>query len=71
MQSVLMAAARAVALDPPYDSVFEPLIDDLVDALAGGDPAGLLTTVEGQARLLKDIHDWEDYVRIAKLKPQG
>lgn len=26
---------------------------------------------EGQARLLKDIKDWEAYVRIAKLKPQG
>ena len=52
MQSVLMAAARAVALDPPYDSVFEPLVDDLVDALAGGGAAGFLTTVEGQARLL-------------------
>jgi diguanylate cyclase (GGDEF)-like protein len=52
MQSVLMAAARAVALDPPYDSVFGPLVDDLVDALAGDDPAGFLTTVEGQARLL-------------------
>jgi tripartite-type tricarboxylate transporter receptor subunit TctC len=26
---------------------------------------------EGQARLLRDIKDWGDYVRIAKLKPQG
>jgi tripartite-type tricarboxylate transporter receptor subunit TctC len=36
----------------------------------GGDPWSS-TPDEGQARLLKDIHDWEDYVRIAKLKPQG
>jgi tripartite-type tricarboxylate transporter receptor subunit TctC len=26
---------------------------------------------EGQARLLRDIKDWGEYVRIAKLKPQG
>jgi diguanylate cyclase (GGDEF)-like protein len=52
MDSVLMAAAQAVALDSPYDSVFGPLVDDLVDALAGDDPAVFLTTVEGQARLL-------------------
>jgi tripartite-type tricarboxylate transporter receptor subunit TctC len=36
----------------------------------GGDP-WITTPDEGQARLLKDIHDWADYVRIAKLKPQG
>ncbi len=36
----------------------------------GGDPWSS-TPDEGQARLLKDIKDWEDYVRIAKLKPQG
>jgi GGDEF domain-containing protein len=52
MQSVLMAAAQAVTLDSPYDSVFVPLLDDLVDALAGGDPAAYLTAVEGRARLL-------------------
>ncbi len=37
---------------------------------AGGD-AWISTPEEGQARLLKDIADWETYVRIAKLKPQG
>ena len=52
MQSTLMAAAQAVALDTPYDSVFAPLVDDLVDALAGDDPANFLTAVEGHARLL-------------------
>jgi tripartite-type tricarboxylate transporter receptor subunit TctC len=36
----------------------------------GGDP-WISTPDEGQARLLKDIQDWEEYVRIAKLKPQG
>lgn len=52
MQSVLMAAAQAVALDSPYDSVFEPLVVDLVDALSADDPATFLTAVEGRARLL-------------------
>ena len=52
MQSALMAAAQAVTLDSPYDSVFVPLVDDLVDAVAGDDPAGFLTAVEGRARLL-------------------
>jgi GGDEF domain-containing protein len=52
MQSVLMAAAQAVALDSPYDSVFVPLVDDLVDALAGDDPDTFFTAVEGRARLL-------------------
>ena len=36
----------------------------------GGDPWSA-TPDEAQARLLKDIKDWEEYVRIAKLKPQG
>jgi tripartite-type tricarboxylate transporter receptor subunit TctC len=36
----------------------------------GGDP-WVSTPEEGQARLLKDIRDWEEYVRVAKLKPQG
>ena len=36
----------------------------------GGDP-WISAPDEGQARLLKDIRDWEEYVRIAKLKPQG
>jgi GGDEF domain-containing protein len=52
MQSVLMAAAQAVALDTPYDSVFAPLVDDLVDALAGDEPAVFLRAVEGRSRLL-------------------
>jgi tripartite-type tricarboxylate transporter receptor subunit TctC len=36
----------------------------------GGDP-WVSTPDEGQARLLKDIQDWVEYVRIAKLQPQG
>jgi tripartite-type tricarboxylate transporter receptor subunit TctC len=36
----------------------------------GGDP-WVSTPDEGQARLVKDIKDWEEYVRVAKLKPQG
>lgn len=36
----------------------------------GGDPWSA-TPDEAQARLLKDIKDWEEYVRVAKLKPQG
>jgi tripartite-type tricarboxylate transporter receptor subunit TctC len=36
----------------------------------GGDPWSSKPE-EGQARLLKDIKDWEEYVRVAKLKPQG
>jgi len=35
----------------------------------GGDP-WVATPDEGQARLLKDIHDWVEYVRVAKLQPQ-
>jgi len=52
MQSVLMAAAQAVALDTPYDSVFVPLVDDLVGALADDEPATFLRAVEGRSRLL-------------------
>jgi tripartite-type tricarboxylate transporter receptor subunit TctC len=36
----------------------------------GGDPY-ISTPEEGQARLLKDIQAWGDYVRIAKIEPQG
>jgi GGDEF domain-containing protein len=52
MQSVLMAAAQAVSLDTPYDAVFVPLVDDLVDALAADEPATFLRAVEGRSRLL-------------------
>jgi len=52
MQAVLESAAQAVALDTPYDAVFVPLVDDLIDALAADDPATFLTAVEGHARLL-------------------
>jgi GGDEF domain-containing protein len=52
MQSALRAAAQAVTLDSPYDTVFVPLVDDLVDAVAGDDPSSFLTAVEGRARLL-------------------
>lgn len=36
----------------------------------GGDP-WVSTPDEAQARLLKDIKDWVEYIRIAKLQPQG
>ena len=36
----------------------------------GGDP-WVATPDEAQARLLKDIKDWGDYVRVAKITPQG
>ena len=36
----------------------------------GGDPY-ISTPDEGQARLIKDIQAWGDYVRIAKIEPQG
>jgi tripartite-type tricarboxylate transporter receptor subunit TctC len=36
----------------------------------GGDP-WVATPDEAQARLLKDIKDWGDYVRLAKITPQG
>lgn len=52
MQSVLEAAAQAVTLDSPYDSVFQPLLDDLVEALSGDDATVFLTAVEGRARLV-------------------
>jgi tripartite-type tricarboxylate transporter receptor subunit TctC len=35
----------------------------------GGDP-WIATPEEAQARLLKDIEDWREYVRVAKLTPQ-
>ena len=38
--------------DSPYDSVFVPLVDDLVDALVADDPAPFFTAVEGRARVL-------------------
>ncbi|HWM47100.1 MAG TPA: tripartite tricarboxylate transporter substrate binding protein [Xanthobacteraceae bacterium] len=37
---------------------------------SGGDP-WISTPDEGQARLLKDIKDWGEYVRAAKIEPQG
>jgi len=52
MESMLIAAAQAVSLEPPYDSVFGPLVGDLIDAVVLDDPATFLTAVEGQARLL-------------------
>ena len=36
----------------------------------GSDP-WITTPEEGQARLKKDIKDWADYIRIAKIVPQG
>jgi len=57
MQAVLMAAAQAVALDTPYDAVFVPLVDDLIVALSGDDPATFLTAVEGRSRTLAVARD--------------
>jgi tripartite-type tricarboxylate transporter receptor subunit TctC len=39
-------------------------------ASIGGDP-WITTPDEGQARFLKDIKDWGDYVRTANIEPQG
>jgi tripartite-type tricarboxylate transporter receptor subunit TctC len=36
----------------------------------GGDP-WVATVDEAQAQLLKDVQDWREYVRIAKITPQG
>jgi tripartite-type tricarboxylate transporter receptor subunit TctC len=36
----------------------------------GGDP-WIATPQEAQARLIKDIADWGEYVRLAKIQPQG
>jgi tripartite-type tricarboxylate transporter receptor subunit TctC len=36
----------------------------------GSDP-WIVTPEEGQARLIKDVKDWADYVKIAKIEPQG
>ncbi len=36
----------------------------------GSDP-WVITPEEGQARLIQDIRNWADYVRIAKIEPQG
>jgi tripartite-type tricarboxylate transporter receptor subunit TctC len=35
----------------------------------GGDPY-ISTPEEGQARLAKDVKDWEHFVKIAKIDPQ-
>ena len=35
-----------------------------------GDP-WIITPDEGQARLLQDVKNWAEYVRIAKIEPQG
>ena len=36
----------------------------------GGDP-WITTPDEGQARLVRDVKDWSDYVRTANIEPQG
>jgi hypothetical protein len=36
----------------------------------GGDP-WITTPDEGQARLLRDIEAWGEYVRTAHIEPQG
>jgi tripartite-type tricarboxylate transporter receptor subunit TctC len=36
----------------------------------GGDPL-VSTSEEGQARLVRDVKDWGEFVRLAKIQPQG
>jgi tripartite-type tricarboxylate transporter receptor subunit TctC len=36
----------------------------------GGDP-WITTPEQGQAQLAKDQRDWQDYVKAAKIEPQG
>ena len=36
----------------------------------GGDPL-IETPEQAQARLVKDVKDWAEYVRLAKIVPQG
>jgi tripartite-type tricarboxylate transporter receptor subunit TctC len=36
----------------------------------GSDP-WIVTPEQGQARLIQDVKDWAEYVRIAKIEPQG
>jgi tripartite-type tricarboxylate transporter receptor subunit TctC len=36
----------------------------------GGDP-WITTPDEGQARLVRNVKDWSDYVRTANIEPQG
>ena len=36
----------------------------------GGDP-WIATPEEGQARLRQDIEAWAEYVRVAKIEPEG
>ena len=38
-------------------------------AICGGDPL-IKTPEEAQAMLVKDVENWREYVRIAKIEPQ-
>jgi len=49
MGSALATAASAVSLEPPYDRVWKPIVDDLVDAVAGRDETTFLASVEAHS----------------------
>jgi diguanylate cyclase (GGDEF)-like protein len=65
MDSLLADAARAVTLDEPYRTLWEPLFDPLMPAVEAREPAGFLAAVEAQSRLfgqegrlgLRDVFD--------------
>ncbi len=51
MDPVLAEAARAVTLDEPYRTLWQPLFDPLMPAVEEHDPAGFLAAVEARSRL--------------------
>jgi GGDEF domain-containing protein len=51
MDPVLADAARAVTLDEPFRTLWEPLFDPLLPAVEEHDPGGFLAAVEAQSRL--------------------
>jgi len=57
MDSLLADAARAVTLDEPYRTLWEPLLDPLVPAVEAAEPAAFLAAVEAQSRLLAQAGD--------------
>ena len=73
-EEILAVIARHVPLDP--DKViaeFQVIATDEAKTFLnsfGGDP-WVATPEEAQARLLKDTKDWGEYVRVAKIEPQG
>jgi len=57
LDATRVSAVKAVSLRPPFDEVWEAVADDLVAALAGGDPRPLLSVIEVQAAVLaRDRH---------------